>query len=42
MEDDMYSDFPAVLEKVARAFHPITEEEHEIIQRFRKDLGEGI
>lgn len=40
MEDDMYSDFPAVLEKVARAFDPITAEEHEIILKFRKDLGE--
>ncbi len=37
-EDDMFSDFPAVLEKVARAFHPITEEENKIIVRFRSDL----
>ncbi len=36
--DDMRSDFPAVLEKVARSFHPITEEENKIIVRFRKDL----
>lgn len=38
LEDDMRSDFPAVLEKVARAFHPITKEENRIIQQFRKDL----
>ena len=40
IEDDMRSDFPALLEKIARAFHPITPEENEIIQRFRKDLDE--
>lgn len=38
LEDDMRSDFPGVLEKVARSFHPITEEENAIIERFRKDL----
>ena len=38
IEDDMRSDFPALLEKIARAFHPITKEENEIILRFRKDL----
>ena len=38
IEDDMRSDFPALLEKIARAFHPITEEENDLIQRFRKDL----
>jgi uncharacterized tellurite resistance protein B-like protein len=38
IQDDMRSDFPALLEKIARAFHPITPEENEIIQRFRKDL----
>ena len=38
IEDDMRSDFPALLEKIARAFHPITDEENRIIQKFRKDL----
>lgn len=38
LEEDMRSDFPAILEKVARSFHPITSEENEIIQRFRQDL----
>lgn len=41
IEDDMRSDFPALLEKIARAFHPITHEENKIIQRFRKEL-EGM
>lgn len=38
LTDDMRTDFHAVLEKVARAFHPITAEEQEYLVRFRKDL----
>jgi uncharacterized tellurite resistance protein B-like protein len=40
LTNDMRSDFPATLEKVARAFHPITEEENAIIERFRKDINQ--
>jgi len=38
LEDDMRSDFAGVLEKVARAFQPITPEENSIILKFREEI----
>ncbi|MEQ8909830.1 MAG: hypothetical protein RIC95_11590 [Vicingaceae bacterium] len=39
LTDDMRTDFPALLEKVARSFHPITQEENNIVERLRKDIN---
>ena len=36
---DMRSDFPAILEKVARSSEPVTAEEHQLIERFRNDIN---
>lgn len=38
LTDDMKAEFVAVLDKVARAFDSITEEERDIIERFREDI----
>jgi len=39
LTDDMRSDFPAILEKVARSMAPITAEENALIVRFRNDIN---
>ncbi|MEQ8623765.1 MAG: hypothetical protein RJQ00_08140 [Vicingaceae bacterium] len=39
LSDDMRSDFPAILEKVARSRNPITPEENQLIERFRNDIN---
>jgi uncharacterized tellurite resistance protein B-like protein len=39
LTDDMRSDFPAILEKVARSMQPITWEENKLIERFRRDIN---
>tara|TARA_B100001109_G_C18839285_1_gene463571 strand:- start:311 stop:682 length:372 start_codon:yes stop_codon:yes gene_type:complete len=39
LTDDMRTDFPALLEKVARAFHPITAEENKLIRDFHAYLN---
>ncbi len=40
LQDDMRTDFCAILEKVARAFHPITKEENKLILDFKQRLNE--
>lgn len=40
LEDDMRTDFCAILEKIARAFHPITKEENKLIVDFKQRLNE--
>ena len=39
LTDDMRSDFPAILEKVARSMNSITAEENALIERFRSDIN---
>jgi len=39
LTNDMRSDFPAILEKVARSVEPITPEERQLIERFRSDIN---
>ena len=38
LNEDMKVDFVAVLEKVARAFQPITDNEKDLIEKFKKEL----
>ena len=38
LSDDMKSDFPAILEKVARSFPPYTDEEKNWIERIKERL----